>query len=65
MGELRADRNMIHHLLKEELKTTGEVSEFNYILFTGKYNLKTVANGTMVIDEYNAVINEVTPNDDL
>ena len=42
--ELQADRSMIHHLLEEELKTLDDVSEFNYIHFMERYNLKTIAN---------------------
>lgn len=57
--ELQADRSMIHHLLEEELKTLDDVSEFNYIHFMERYNLKTIANETMVIDEYKSLINEV------
>ena len=57
--ELQADRSMIHHLLEEELKTMDDVSEFNYIHFMERYNLKTIANETMVIDEYKSFINEV------
>lgn len=48
---------MIHHLLEEELKTMDDVSEFNYIHFMERYNLKTIANETMVIDEYKSLIN--------
>lgn len=55
--ELQADRSMIHHLLEEELKTMDDVSEFNYIHFMERYNLKTIANETMVIDEYKSLIN--------
>ena len=54
--ELQADRSMIHHLLEEELKTMDDVSEFNYIHFMERYNLKTIANETMVIDEYKSLI---------
>ena len=38
--ELQADRSMIHHLLEEELKTMDDMSEFNYIHFMERYNLK-------------------------
>lgn len=54
--ELQADRNMIHHLLEEELKTMDDVTEFNYIKFMEKYKLKTIANETMVKDEYKTFI---------
>ncbi|MFX3907397.1 ImmA/IrrE family metallo-endopeptidase [Streptococcus suis] len=51
--ELQADRNMIHYLVKEELATIDDVSEFNYIRFMEKYNkLKTIANETMVREEF-------------
>lgn len=41
--ELQADRNMIHHLLKEELSYLDNVNEFNYARFMEKYKLKTIA----------------------
>ncbi|AER21710.1 TPA: ImmA/IrrE family metallo-endopeptidase [Streptococcus suis] len=50
--ELQADRNMIHYLVKEELATIDDVSEFNYIRFMEKYKLKTIANETMVREEF-------------
>uniref|UniRef100_UPI003F691C8F ImmA/IrrE family metallo-endopeptidase n=1 Tax=Streptococcus pluranimalium TaxID=82348 RepID=UPI003F691C8F len=50
--ELQADRNMIHHLLKEELNNYDDHKNFNYIHFMEKYNLKTIANEAMVIEEY-------------
>ena len=57
--ELQADRNMIHHLLKEELKTMDDVSEFNYVHFMEKYKLKTIADETMVKEEYLNIINYI------
>ena len=59
MCELQADRNMIHYLLEEELKTMDDVSEFNYVHFMEKYNLKTIANETMVKEEYLSIINHI------
>ena len=56
--ELQADRSMIHHLLEEELKTMDDVSDFNFVRFMEKYNLKTIANETMVIDEYKALTSQ-------
>lgn len=56
--ELQADRTMIHHLLEEELKTMDDVSEFNYIHFMERYNLKTIANESMVIEEYKVFVEE-------
>lgn len=50
--EARANRNMIRELLKNE-----NLDDFNYIHFMERYNLKTIANETMVIDEYKSLIN--------
>ncbi|WP_097289815.1 ImmA/IrrE family metallo-endopeptidase [Escherichia coli] len=54
--ELQADRSMIHHLLEEELKLMEDVRDFNYIKFMEKYKLKTIADETMVKDEYISLI---------
>lgn len=59
MCELQADRNMIHYLLEEELKTMDDVSEFNYVHFMEKYKLKTIADETMVKEEYLSIINYI------
>lgn len=50
--EAQANRNMIRELLKNE-----NLDDFNYIHFMERYNLKTIANETMVIDEYKSLIN--------
>lgn len=50
--ELQANRNMIHHLLKEELQIDDDHKSFNYVHFMEKHNLKTIADETMVINEY-------------
>lgn len=42
---------MIHALLKEELEA-GDASEFNYVHFMERHELKTTADELMVIDEY-------------
>ena len=57
--ELQADRNMIHYLLEEELKIMDDVSEFNYVHFMEKYKLKTIADETMVKEEYLNIINYI------
>ena len=49
--ENEANRAMIHALLKEEL-ATGDASEFNYVHFMERHELKTTADELMVIDEY-------------
>ena len=59
MCELQADRNMIHYLLEEELKNMDDVSEFNYVHFMEKYKLKTIADETMVKEEYLSIINYI------
>ncbi|MDY5636407.1 MAG: ImmA/IrrE family metallo-endopeptidase [Streptococcus orisratti] len=50
--ELEANRNMIHHLMKEELEQAEDRTVFNYLVFMEKYNLKTIADETMVLEEY-------------
>ncbi|MGQ7564391.1 ImmA/IrrE family metallo-endopeptidase [Streptococcus suis] len=55
--ELQADRNMIHYLVKEELALMDDVKEFNYVRFMEKYDLKTTVNETMVIEEFNNLVN--------
>ncbi|HEP1785341.1 TPA: ImmA/IrrE family metallo-endopeptidase [Streptococcus suis] len=50
--ELEANRNMIHHLLKEELEIAEDRTQFNYLVFMEKYKLKTIADETMVKEEY-------------
>ncbi|QBX27083.1 hypothetical protein Javan370_0002 [Streptococcus phage Javan370] len=47
---------MIHHLLEEELQLMEDVRDFNYVKFMEKYKLKTIADETMVKDEYNSLI---------
>ncbi|HEM3687709.1 TPA: ImmA/IrrE family metallo-endopeptidase [Streptococcus suis] len=54
--ELQADRNMIHHLVEEELALMDDVREFNYVRFMEKYDLITMVNETMVIEEYNNLV---------
>ncbi|MGQ7423693.1 ImmA/IrrE family metallo-endopeptidase [Streptococcus suis] len=50
--ELEANRNMIHHLLKEELEIAEDRIQFNYLVFMEKYKLKTIADETMIKEEY-------------
>ena len=49
--ENEANRAMIHALLKEEL-AAGDASEFNYVHFMERHELKTTADELMVIDEF-------------
>lgn len=55
--ELEANRNMIHHLMKAELDIAEDATTFNYLVFMEKYNLKTIADETMVKEEYLALLN--------
>ena len=48
---------MIHYLVKEELALMDDVREFNYVRFMEKYDLKTTVNETMVIEEFNDLVN--------
>ncbi|HFH9834858.1 TPA: ImmA/IrrE family metallo-endopeptidase [Streptococcus suis] len=50
--ELQADRNMIHHLVKEELASMDDVKEFNYVRFMEKYELTSLADEIMVKEEF-------------
>ena len=48
---------MIHHLMKAELDIAEDKTVFNYLVFMEKYNLKTIADETMVKEEYLALVN--------
>ncbi|HEP1501079.1 ImmA/IrrE family metallo-endopeptidase [Streptococcus pyogenes] len=50
--ELQADRCMIHHLLKEELSYWDNIEDFNYVHFMEKYELTSIADESMVIEEF-------------
>lgn len=54
--ELQADRNMIHHLLKDELANMDDHSDFNYIRFMQKHKLKTMTDEVMVLEEFKNLI---------
>ena len=55
--ENEADRNMIHHLVKDALESLDDPTEFDYLKFMSYYNLKTVTNEIMVKEEYLALLN--------
>ena len=55
--ELQADRNMIHHLLKDELAAMDDHSCFNYLNFMNKYQLKTMTDEVMVKEEFDNLAN--------
>lgn len=54
--ENEADRNMIHHLVKDALESLDDPTEFDYLKFMSYYNLKTVTNEIMVKEEYKALV---------
>ena len=54
--ENEADRNMIHHLVKDALESLDDPTEFDYLKFMSYYNLKTMTNEIMVKEEYFALM---------
>lgn len=54
--EAQANRNMIHHLLKEYLRELDDPMLFNYVSFMKLYRLKTNADEAMVIEEFKNLI---------
>jgi len=56
--ENEADRNMIHHLLEDALGQLENPSDFDYLKFMEYYNLKTIADETMVKEEYLSLLNQ-------
>ena len=54
--ENEADRNMIHHLVKDALDNLEDPREFDYIQFMSYYNLRTITNEIMVQVEYLALV---------
>ncbi len=55
--ENEADRNMIHHLVKDALESLDDPTEFDYLKFMSYYNLKTMTNEIMIKEEYLALVN--------
>ena len=54
--ENEADRNMIHHLVKDALESLDDPTEFDYLKFMSYYNLKTMTNEVMIKEEYKSLI---------
>ncbi|MFM0779785.1 ImmA/IrrE family metallo-endopeptidase [Streptococcus suis] len=50
--ENEADRNMIHHLVKDAVAQLDDAHDFNYIKFMEFYNLTTTTAEIMVREEY-------------
>lgn len=57
--ENEADRNMIHHLVKDALESLDDPTEFDYLKFMSYYDLKTMTNEIMVKEEYYNLANIV------
>ena len=55
--ENEADRNMIHHLVKDAIESLDDPTEFDYLKFMSYYDLKTMTNEVMVKEEYLALVN--------
>ena len=55
--ENEADRNMIHHLVKDAIENLDDPTEFDYLKFMSYYNLTTVTNEIMVKEEYHNLAN--------
>ena len=54
--ENEADRNMIHHLVKDAISTLEDKKDFDYLKFMEFYNLKTTTDEIMVKEEYLSLI---------
>ena len=54
--ENEADRNMIHHLVKDALESLDDPTEFDYLKFMSYYDLKTMTNEIMVKEEYQTLV---------
>ena len=54
--ENEANRNMIHHLLKDTLSQLENKADFNYMKFMEYYQLTTVTDEIMIKEEYKALI---------
>lgn len=54
--EAQADRNMIHHLLKEYLPSLDYIEDFNVCRFMDAYRLKTICDEQMVVNEFRNLI---------
>lgn len=54
--ENEADRNMIHHLVKDAIESLDDPTEFDYLKFMSFYDLKTMTNEIMVKEEYQTLI---------
>lgn len=54
--ENEADRNMIHHLVKDAIESLDDPTEFDYLKFMSYYDLKTMTNEIMVKEEYRSLV---------
>ncbi|NYS49691.1 ImmA/IrrE family metallo-endopeptidase [Streptococcus danieliae] len=56
--ENEANRNMIHHLLRDALSQLEDTKDFNPLKFMEYYDLKTMTDEIMVMEEYQNLIND-------
>ncbi len=54
--ENEADRNMIHHLVKDAVEQLDDVRNFDYLKFMEYYNLTTTVAEIMVKEEYYGMV---------
>ena len=54
--ENEADRNMINHLVKDDISKLEDKNDFDYLKFMEFYNLKTITDEIMVKEEYLSLI---------
>lgn len=57
--ESQANRHMIHHLVRSELEQCEDYTTFNYVVFMEKYKLNTLADETMVKEEFYNLANKI------
>lgn len=56
--ENEADRNMVHHLVKDAIQQLDDVKDFNYLHFMEYYNLTTTTAEIMVKEEFYGLLEE-------
>ncbi|MGT2969072.1 ImmA/IrrE family metallo-endopeptidase [Streptococcus azizii] len=56
--ENEADRNMVHHLVKDAIQQLDDIKDFNYLHFMEYYNLTTTTAEIMVKEEFYGILEE-------
>ncbi|MEY8462470.1 ImmA/IrrE family metallo-endopeptidase [Streptococcus merionis] len=54
--ENQANRNMIHHLVKDAISQLNDVKDFNYLKFMEYYNLNTTTDEIMIKEEFHGLV---------